>query len=193
VSFDPSVRPVHLEHNLSAPLQVIQIAWSPVTGRFDAVLSVDGSTVLAKTPLRVGGTGTETMTVPVYTRAMARGEVVRSADVAMERQPRSQAAANAVESLETAIGQALRRATRPGQPILPSDLTKPNIVARNDAVTLVYEVPGMVLTVRAKALDAGAAGDTVAVLNAQSSRVVQATVTGPGRVTVRSASTVTLN
>ena len=40
----------------------------------------------------------------------------------------------------------------------------------------------MVLSVRAKALEAGAEGDTISVLNAQSNRVVQATVTGPGRV-----------
>lgn len=193
VSFDASVMPAHLETTLDAPVQVIQINWSPTSGRFDAVLGVEGSSVLAKAPLRVGGMATETVTIPVFTRTMDRGEVVRSADVAMDRQPRSQASGNAIDTLEAAIGQALRRTARAGQPILASDLTKPNVVARNDAVTLVYEVPGMILTVRAKALDTGATGDTIAVLNGQSKRVVQATIAGPGRVIVRSAATVALN
>ena len=37
---------------------------------------------------------------------------------------------------------------------------------------------------RGKALEAGAEGDIVNVLNVQSKRTVQGTVTGPGRVTV---------
>ena len=40
------------------------------------------------------------------------------------------------------------------------------------------------LTVRGKALEAGAEGDIVGVLNIQSKRTVQGTVTGPGRVTI---------
>jgi flagella basal body P-ring formation protein FlgA len=82
---------------------------------------------------------------------------------------------------------------RAGQPVVASDLAEPTLVNRNDGVTLTCETPGMVLTVRAKALDAGAEGDTIAVLNAQSNRVVQATVTGPGRVAVLVGAPAALN
>ena len=58
---------------------------------------------------------------------------------------------------------------------------------RNEAVTITYEVPGIMLTVRGKALEAGAVGDVVGVLNIQSNRTVQATVIGPGRVTIAAA------
>ena len=58
---------------------------------------------------------------------------------------------------------------------------------RNEAVTIYYEVPGIMLTVRGKALEAGAVGDVVGVLNIQSNRTVQATVIGPGRVTIAAA------
>ena len=43
------------------------------------------------------------------------------------------------------------------------------------------------LTVRGKALEAGAMGDIVGVLNIQSNRTVQATVIGPGRVSIAAA------
>jgi flagella basal body P-ring formation protein FlgA len=64
------------------------------------------------------------------------------------------------------------------------DLVRPQIVQRNEAVTITYEVPGIMLTVRGKATEAGAMGDVVGVLNIQSNRTVQATVTGPGRVSI---------
>jgi flagella basal body P-ring formation protein FlgA len=67
-----------------------------------------------------------------------------------------------------------------------ADLTKPELVQRNEAVTLLFEVPGILLTVRGKALDAGTQGDIINVLNTQSKRTVQGTVTALGTVTVTS-------
>ena len=64
---------------------------------------------------------------------------------------------------------------------------KPNIVQRNDTVTLVYEAPGLVLTLRGQAQEAGALGDTISVLNQQTKRVVQGVISGPGRVMVANA------
>ena len=54
---------------------------------------------------------------------------------------------------------------RPGQLIRQTDLTKPEVVARNENVTITYEVPGIVLTMRGKALETGAKGDIINVLN----------------------------
>ena len=45
------------------------------------------------------------------------------------------------------------------------------------------------LTLRGQAQDAGALGDTISVLNAQTKRTVQGVVSGPGRVTVGSMTT----
>jgi flagella basal body P-ring formation protein FlgA len=73
---------------------------------------------------------------------------------------------------------------RNGQALRTDDLIKPQIVQRNEAVTIYYEVPGIMLTVRGKAVEGGAMGDVVGVLNIQSNRTVQATVIGPGRVTI---------
>jgi flagella basal body P-ring formation protein FlgA len=61
---------------------------------------------------------------------------------------------------------------------------KPELVLKNDTVMLHYEVPGIVLAMRGKALESGAEGDVVSVLNVNSKRTIQGIVTGPGRVTV---------
>ena len=65
---------------------------------------------------------------------------------------------------------------------------KPELIQRNETVTIVYEVPGIVLTVRGKAADGGAEGDVINVLNEQTKRTVQGVVVGPGRVSIRTSS-----
>ena len=78
----------------------------------------------------------------------------------------------------------MRRTVRAGQPLRSADLMKPEIVQKNDMVLLHYEVPGIVLTMRGKALDSGTRGDMVSVLNVHSKRTIQGIVTAPGRVTI---------
>lgn len=181
--FDDGARAAHVEPDATGPVQAMELDWNPVTGRFLARLGLSGSRVLDTHPLRLAGTAVETVTMPVYARALDRGEVVQAADVVMVRQPRPQGPQALADGLEAAIGQAVRHTVRAGQPVLAADLTRPEIVARGEEATLTFEVPGLILTVRAKVMGGGALGDTVPVLNLQSQRVVQARVAGPGQVT----------
>jgi len=57
-------------------------------------------------------------------------------------------------------------------------------VQRDHSVTLIYETPGLYLTIRGKAQDSGTEGDVVNVLNLQSKRAVQGVVTGRGQVSI---------
>jgi flagella basal body P-ring formation protein FlgA len=70
-----------------------------------------------------------------------------------------------------------------------ADLAKPELVVKNETVTLHYEIPGIVITMRGKAVDSGAEGEVVGVLNINTKRVIQGIVTGPGRVTVLAPNT----
>ena len=193
ITFDQGLRPAHIEPSLAGALQVTQLNWNPTSGRFDAAFGVEGSTVLVRSPLRASGNGIETVAVPVYAHGLNRGDIIRASDVTLDRQPRNTAQAGAVGTADLAIGQAVKRAVRPGQIVVSADLTRPDLVARNDTVSLIYAVPGMVLSIRAKALAGGAQGEIVSVLNPQSNRIVQATVSGPGRVTVLTGDRVALN
>jgi flagella basal body P-ring formation protein FlgA len=66
---------------------------------------------------------------------------------------------------------------------------KPEIVHQNEPVMLIYETPGITLTARGKAVNSGASGDLVEVLNLQSNRSIQGTVIGPGQVKIASGET----
>ena len=65
-----------------------------------------------------------------------------------------------------------------------ADLAKPDLVQRDQGVTLIYDAVGLYLTVLGKALDAGTEGDVVNVLNLQSKRTVSGVVVGRNRVAI---------
>jgi flagellar basal body P-ring formation protein FlgA len=63
-------------------------------------------------------------------------------------------------------------------------LMKPELVHRDGTITLVYEVPGIMITTRGRALESGALGDTITVANVETKRTIQGTISGPNRVTI---------
>mgnify|MGYP001333532091 CR=1 FL=1 len=53
-------------------------------------------------------------------------------------------------------------------------------IRRGDIVTLVYEAPGLTLSMRARAVEDGAVGQNIRFINTASNRTIDAVVTGPG-------------
>jgi flagella basal body P-ring formation protein FlgA len=183
VTLDREARPILLEP--SADLQVVRASYDQRSGRFDIVFELAGSSGKGVGPLRYTGTLIDAVEVAVLTRSVNRGDVLRGTDVAIERRPRADASGEVMGSLERAIGSAVRQTMRSGSVLRRSDLVKPNLIRRDEAVALVYETPGLLLTMLGKALDSGAEGDLVNVMNIQSKRAVQGFVSGPGRVSMR--------
>ena len=63
-------------------------------------------------------------------------------------------------------------------------LFPPDLVARGDSVAIVFETPGVSLSLRGIANESGRLGASVSVTNAASKKVLQAVVIAPGRVSV---------
>jgi flagella basal body P-ring formation protein FlgA len=187
VRFDRDVHTLQVEASARGALKPLRVYYDPRTTRFDVTFDLAGSTLMHRQPLRVTGTMVETVEAVVLARPLERGEVIKASDITTERRPKAEMASNSVVNADAAVGLAVRRSLRPGQVLRDNDLSKPEIVQRSDAVTIVYEAPGMVLSIRGKAQESGALGDLISVLNVQSKRVVQGTVTGPGRVTITPA------
>ncbi|MGC2083791.1 MAG: flagellar basal body P-ring formation chaperone FlgA, partial [Bradyrhizobium sp.] len=90
-------------------------------------------------------------------------------------------------SRAAALGMQTRRPLRAGQALKALDLAKPDLVQRDQDVTILFQTAGIYLTTRGKALDTGSEGDTVSVLNVQSKRTVSGRVVGRGQVAVEIA------
>lgn len=183
VTLDSLVRPITVEATASVDLALMGSSLDPRSGRFEATFDIPGNFVIRRT-LRLTGTVVETVPVAVAAHALTRGALIKSSDVAIERRPKAQVPADAFGSDAQAVGLAVRQATPAGQPLRRGDLTKPEMVHRDDNVTLVYEVPGILLTTRGKALEAGAEGDSINVVNTQTKQTIQGIVSGPNRVTI---------
>lgn len=180
IAFDRDVRAIEFDWNTNPDLSLSRLSYDPSSRRFDVTFErASGSGAW-----RYTGSAVETVEAAVVTRALARGDMIRPGDFAIERRPKAEFANEPPAPAATVVGQAAKRAVRAGQSLRPADLMKAEIVQRNETVTLTYEVPGVVLTMRAKALDSGAEGDTISLLNIQSKRTIQGVVTGPGHVTI---------
>ncbi len=186
VSFLPDMRTIYVEPSAKGQPRVTNIDFDTRNGRFEATLEFQiGSG--RRTVIRLSGRATATVQVATVTRTIEHGGVLKESDVLMERRPRAEVGRDAVTKREQAAGLAARNSLQPGRPIRTGDLMTPDLVQRNESVTLIYQVPGIVLTLRGKAIDSGAEGDVINVVNEQSKRTLQGTIVGPGRVAINTA------
>lgn len=183
VSFDRVPASINADLSPDAELKAMRASYDARTGRFDVVFDVPVG-VSRRSLLRYTGSLVETADAVVPNRTIGRGEILRSGDLAVERRPRAEVTAEVPASIAEVVGRAARQPLRQGQPVRRTDLVKPEMVKRDEIVNLIYEVPGMVLSSRGKALEAGGEGDIINVLNPQSKRTIQGVVTGPGRVDI---------
>jgi flagellar basal body P-ring formation protein FlgA len=187
ITFDRSVHTLNVESGASGELQVLTLAYDTRSARFDATLDLPSSVALRRQSTHFFGSAVETINAVTIERPLERGEVIKASDLAIQRRPKAEGPA--ITAIDAVAGLAARHPLRPGQALYEADLMKPMIVQRNDTVSIIYEAPGLTLTLRGQAQDAGALGDTIGVLNVQSKRVVQGIITGPGRVQILGVAT----
>ena len=183
LTFDRDVQDVRLDASNTGALQPMSVRYEPRSGRFDVSFEIANDTTGARTKLRFTGIAIEMLEAAVLTRNVDRGDVLKASDVIIERRPKAEVGSDAA-TRSHALGMQMRKGLRAGQPLKTADLGKPDLVQRDDNVTLIYEAAGLYLTVRGKAVDGGTEGDTVTVLNLQSKRTVAGTVIGRGQVAI---------
>ncbi len=163
--------------------EVSQLEYDAGSGRFSAILSVlvDG---MAPVNTRLTGQADDTIELPVPTMRLSTGTVLRPEDVHFARIHTSLVHGEVVRTLDRAIGMQLRRQVAPGQPLATADLALPTMVQRGATVQMGLQSPGLSLVGQGIAMDAGATGERIRVLNPTSRVVLEAEVIGPGLVRV---------
>jgi flagella basal body P-ring formation protein FlgA len=182
LTFDRDVQTLQLDASNTGNLQPVAARYEPRSGRFDVSFEI-ANDASAPTKLRFTGSAVETVEAAVLARGVERNEVIKSSDVMIERRPKAEVGNDAV-GRDNAVGMQARRQLRAGQALRVNDLAKPDLVTRDQNVTLIYESSGLYLTIRGKALEGGTEGDVVNVLNLQSKRTVSGVVVGRGQVSV---------
>jgi flagella basal body P-ring formation protein FlgA len=183
LTFDRDVADIRLEASNTGALQPVSARFEPRTNRFDVTFEISNDSVSTPTRLRFTGSAVETIEAAVLARNIGRNEVVKSSDVVIERRPKAEVGGDPA-TRDRVVGMQARRQLSAGQALKVADLAKPDLVQRDQTITLIYEATGLYLTIRGKALENGTEGDVVSVLNLQSKRTVSGTVIGRGQVAI---------
>lgn len=170
--------------DVNTPVSVEEVVYDRRARRVSALVSISPNPGERRASTRVTGSLVELIEVAVLNRTLNRGDVVQASDIMIERRVRDTLPSDAQGDGHTLVGQVARRPLGAGSLVRNGDLARPELVARGNAVTIVYEAPGLVLTLRGRANESGAQGDTITVVNPQSKKVLQAQVIAPGKVSV---------
>lgn len=170
------------------PIRIERVDWVQASGRFVVQASI--AVELGSEPLTLTGIAHEMVEVVTLAQPLRRGEILKEEDLTTTRLARTKTPAGAVMDPSEITGKAARTGMRANVPLSRRDFQRPILVERGDKVTVTFNMPGMKLTSRAKALDEGAKGDVIDVMNLQSRRIIPATITSRGQVRVHAANPV---
>ena len=163
--------------------EIAQLDYDAATGRFTALLSaaIEGAEPLRA---RVAGTAVAMIDMLVLARRVPPGTLLDPADLATAHVRLASTHVAVVELPEQARGMALRRPVVPGQPIPLADLVRPPAITRGALITMQLDGGGISLSAQAQAMDDGAIGERIRVLNPTSRAVLAAMIDAPGHVHV---------
>jgi flagella basal body P-ring formation protein FlgA len=174
---------VQVGENAAPTVKVEQIAYNARTGGFEALLRAPASDLNA-TLHRVSGRAYPITDVPVLSRSVAPGEVVRASDIQWIKLPSTRISNNIVTTEAGLVGMSPRYPVRTGEPLRTSDMQPPVVVVKGATVDMSYVSGALTLLARGRALQSGAIGDTIDVNNPRSNRTVQGVIEGPNTVRI---------
>jgi flagella basal body P-ring formation protein FlgA len=120
--------------------------------------------------------------VLTYARSLSAGEIVQPQDLVWGKA--AAAPSDAPNDAEAIIGLAAKRPLRAGAAVSGRDVSAPQVIKSGDLITVTYEDGGISLVLQGKAMSAASLGDTLAVQNITSKKVIQAVASGPGQAVV---------
>eukprot|EP00439_Symbiodinium_sp_Y106_P089775 s1_g2311.t1 len=158
-------------------LAVEQVAFDNRTGRFRAIVRVPAEAENSQR-FRVTGRAFAALDIPVLTQRMSPGDEITEADIDWMRVPATRVSQNIIDDMKDLIGFTPRRGLRPGEPVRSTDVEAPRLVEKGSTVAITYRLANMSLSTRGRALEDGALGDTIRVVNPRSHRTIEVEVTG---------------
>lgn len=175
---------VTLPRNLPATAEVTDLNYTPGRDTFTATVAAPSAANPVKT-ISVAGTIEKTIQVPTLKATVSTGEIIGTTDIEWIDMSERVLLPDTIIDADKLIGKTPVRMVSLGQPIRLKDVTNPQLVARGDEITILYNLGGMQLSAKGKAMQNGAEGDTIRALNVASNRSMSARVTGDRTVTVQ--------
>jgi flagellar basal body P-ring formation protein FlgA len=136
------------------------------------------------TTRRISGRIERMAKIPVLRENLNNGTVIGVNDIDYITIPQRNLKSDIVLRAEDLTGRTPRRLLTAGVALNANDLEAPRLVARGEIITMVFNQDGLQLTAQGKALEHGAKGDRIRVVNTSSNKTIVAEVTNDKEVTL---------
>ncbi|WP_282607969.1 flagellar basal body P-ring formation chaperone FlgA [Pelagibius sp. Alg239-R121] len=181
LEFDTPAVQLILPREQGEGMTISSLSYNPANGRFTAQIAAPAEGIpVAKTTVR--GRAIRVVEVPVLRRRIDAGEVIRNDDLDWVSHRADRLIRNALLDTGSIVGKSARRPIGAGVVLKANELQTPEVVGKNSLVTIRLETNRLVLTAQGRALEAGALGEAIRVVNTKSNSIISAEVTGRGLV-----------
>lgn len=174
----------------TAPVRLTSVTYDPAHGRFSAYFTTEAAGGQGA-PFRADGVVSRQVDVLVTTRDLAAGEMITPHDVEASRREIHTVSSRIIAVPGDAAGNALRRGAPAGTVLTSDMLMRVSLVEKGAPVILDVTSSGIHLTASGVALESGAMGQRIHVLNPASKMIVAGQVSDRSRVSVLPGTTPT--
>jgi len=178
---------VHVPSDIMPLVTVDEVAFNQRSKRFSAIVSIADAKPDAASIERVRITGQvhNMVHVPTLKKSLQKGEVISEDDIHWMTMREDRIQRNGVTDISSLIGKATKRRLSAEKLISANDVQDPILVEKGSIVTILLRKPGISLSAQGRAMEHGSDGETIRIVNTNTSRTIEAKVVGSGTVTVQ--------
>ncbi len=180
-----SIKPeLVIPHDQEAHVEITALQFDPQQGRFEAILMAPSAQNPA-VQMKISGRVERLIPVPVLRKPLRAGEIIGSYDIEWLELRARDVQHDIILNADELLNMTPRRMVMTGKPIRITELEQPQLVGRGDTISILYKNGPLTLSAKGKALQNGAKGDFVRIVNLASNRSIEGFVTGDHEVTIQ--------
>ncbi len=137
-----------------------------------------------ETTVNLTGHAYQITKVPVLSTRLRKGDIIEEADIEIISMRLADVSPNTILDETKIIGQTPRRYIDAMHTIQPNDVRQPLAIKKGERVTLSIKNDILNISTIGKALNSGAKGEIIRVMNISSNRIIEGEITGPQQVKI---------
>lgn len=173
-----------LPHDAAPTVEVTNVTFNQRTNRFEATVSAPSAAQPLKQMVVTGSVRAMT-TIPVLRHSLRHGDIISESDLEYVDFYTAEIQPDTLLKAEDVIGMTPRRMATPGKALRVTEILAPQLISRGEMVTIILDDGPLRLTASGKAMQNGAKGDIIRIVNNSSNRSLDGIVSGSGEVIVR--------
>ena len=186
------IKPIHTAFGKPVTPDVISFNIDSRGKQFSAIIAAAGDAAEAS-QIRVTGRIFQTELVPVLLRRIDQGETISEADISWRRVRLSEIRNGTVTGMNEIVGMNARRPLHVDKPVRRGDLRIPILIAKGSNVKMIFRSHGLLMMAIGRAVEDGAAGQEMRIMNLKSRTIVIAKAIGPDTVTISQSGLIGIN